>query len=151
MSLIDDLKPLAAEALPQLKGARGRLASEKQWTTKAFARALPIRYPVGQTNPMASCWCIRGAIRAEAGIVGPFGSVAGEEFAAAVADHFGILPDMKGSHRMNVHRLASWNDEQATFADVTALLDKSIKLAEAIVDGSYEYAMLIDVIPKTEK
>ena len=151
MSLIDEMKPLAAEALPQLKGARGRLASKKQWTTKAFARSLPSRYPVGHTHALASCWCIRGAIRAEAGREGPTGSTAGEEFAAAVACHTGLLPDMKGSHRMNVHRLAIWNDEQATFADVTSLLDKSIKLAEAIVDGSYEYAMLIDVIPKTEK
>lgn len=151
MSLIDELKPLAAEALPQLKGARRRLATENQWTTKSFARALPSRYPVSQTHALASCWCIRGTIRAEAGREGPIGSTAGEEFAAAIAAHKGLLPDMKGSHRMNVHRLAIWNDEQATFADVTALLDKSIRLAEAIVDGSYEYAMLLDVIPKTEK
>lgn len=151
MSLIDDLKPLAAEALPQLKGARRRLATEKQWTTKSFARALPSRYPVGQTDALAKCWCIRGAIRAEAGKHGVLGSTTGEEFAAAVACHTGLLPDMKGSHRMNVHRLAIWNDEQATFADVTALLDKSIKLAEALVDGSYENAMLLDPIPKTEK
>lgn len=151
MSLFDELRPLAADALPQLKGARLRLATEEQWTTRSFARSLPENKPVDLNSPMAKCWCIRGAIRAGARKVGVFGYVAGEVFVAAVGNHINWHSQMPIELRADFGGLAIWNDEQATFADVTALLDKSIKLAEAIVDGSRECAMLIDVIPKTEK
>lgn len=100
-----------------LRAAKALIDTPEKWTKGAFARGRH-GFSVDVSSPIATCFCLRGAVHAVTGN------------GRRTRDVFSALERAVGRRG-----LAQWNDRiSRTHADVMAAFDQAIAAAESISD-----------------